>query len=916
MRARAWGLAGGLSLLLFLQPTSTGEPFSGAAANPSGTWSSQVQNQIQRSEYNFSLHGGDWSAPNRAHDLRSRVTPDGIEVVSRTRGEAGFKLMLSLTGIGRERSLRAMPHRGLSASERRAEIDRGDIVEWLINDERGLEHGFSIPAPHDDGHGPFVLTLSIDSTLLAYPEGDTSILFKDAAGKPALRYGGLQVRDAHDDAVPTRFVIRPGSISIEIEDGNAVYPLTVDPLLTSAAWTAEGDQAGGEFGQSVATAGDVNGDGYSDVIVGADYYDNGQTDEGRAFVYLGSASGLATSPAWTAESDQVGANFGGSASTAGDVNGDGFSDVIVGSINYENGQIDEGRAYVYLGSASGLATSPAWTAEGDQDYAWFGYSVATAGDVNGDGYSDVIVGAIHYIHGPADEKRAYVYLGSSSGLATLPAWTAQNAQFTANFGASVSTAGDINGDGYSDIIIGAPYYTNDLPNEGRAYVYLGSASGLALSSGWTAEGDQDSAYFGTSVSTAGDVNGDGYSDVIVGAYLYDNVQADEGRAYVYLGSASGLASTPVWSAESDQVGAQLGISVSTAGDVNGDGYADVIIGATNFSNGQTSEGRAYLYLGSASGPAMNSAWTAESDQADAYLGYPVATAGDVNGDGYSDVIVAATWYDNGQLNEGRAYVYLGSADVPATTASWNQQGEQAGEEYGYSLSSAGDVNGDGFSDVIIGAWGYDNGQGPQGRAFVYLGSGSGLSSLPSWSADGEASAGGFTAFGFSVAGAGDVNADGYDDVIVGAYNHGVYDQGAVFVFLGSGAGLNPSPAWMVEGDLGEGEFGRAVSSAGDVNGDGYSDVIVGGSTYSGPSPSQHGISCVWLGSYVGLKPSTRPADADWCVFGQQATDLFGYVVADAGDVNGDGFGDVVVGDPYFDNGLTYEGRVYLYLGSS
>ena len=166
----------------------------------------------------------------------------------------------------------------------------------------------------------------------------------------------------------------------------------------------------------MATAGDVNGDGYADVIVGAPNYDNGQTDEGRAFVYYGSASGLSTTANWTAESNQASAYFGYSVATAGDVNGDGYADVIVGAPNYDNGQTDEGRAFVYHGSASGLSATANWTAESNQASAYFGYSVATAGDVNGDGYADVIVGAPNYDNGQTDEGRAFVYHGSASGL--------------------------------------------------------------------------------------------------------------------------------------------------------------------------------------------------------------------------------------------------------------------------------------------------------------------------------------------------------------------------------------------------------------------------------------------------------------------------------------------------------------------
>jgi hypothetical protein len=121
-------------------------------------------------------------------------------------------------------------------------------------------------------------------------------------------------------------------------------------------------------------------------------------------------------------------------------------------------------------------------------------------------------------------------------------------------------------------------------------VFLGSASGLSTSAAWTAESDQAGALFGNSVASAGDVNGDGYGDVIVGAFGFDNGQTDEGRAFLYFGSAMGLSTTPAWTAESDQASAAFGVSVASAGDVNGDGYGDVIVGEPGFGNGQTGEG--------------------------------------------------------------------------------------------------------------------------------------------------------------------------------------------------------------------------------------------------------------------------------------------------------------------------------------
>ena len=283
-----------------------------------------------------------------------------------------------------------------------------------------------------------------------------------------------------------------------------------------------------------------------------------------------------------------------------DINGDGFSDVVVGAPRYDNGQADEGRVYVYYGSPSGLAATPGWTAESDQAGANFGEAVASAGDVNADTYADILVGAPKYDNGQIDEGRAYVYLGHDTHIDASPVWTAESNQGTVNFGAlfgtSVATAGDVNGDGYSDVIVGAPDYDNGQTDEGRAYVFLGTFSGLGATPVWTTESNLLGARYGVSVATAGDVNGDGYSDVVVGAYQYDTGES-RGRVFVYHGSASGLAATPTWTVDGDKPGARIGRSVASAGDVNGDGFCDVVVGAHQYENGETSEGRAYVYYG-------------------------------------------------------------------------------------------------------------------------------------------------------------------------------------------------------------------------------------------------------------------------------------------------------------------------------
>jgi len=885
-----------------------------AAAGAGEGWLSRTQRAIAEEEYRATADAAGFQAPNRAQGFRTRFGEASITVIPRMAAdeEPAWRFEWRLAQWGRQGRMAPVEPVPPSTNGARVTYERPGLREWYENTPKGLEQGFEVKeSPR--GEGPLVLEGALDGSLRALLDRDgVSVELFDARDVRVLRYADLAVWDATGREVPARLAVTRGALSIEIDDEGAAYPLLVDPLMTSPAWAASGNlQLSAWFGYSVATAGDVDGDGYSDVIVGAHLYDGGQTDEGRAYVYLGSASGLSGTPAWTAESDQASTAFGVSVATAGDVNGDGFSDVIVGAHRWDGGgQANEGRAFVYLGSASGLSATPAWTAESNQTDTGFGVSVATAGDVDADGYGDVIVGAPWYDGGHTDEGRAFVYLGSMSGLSAIPAWTAESNQTDASFGASVATAGDVDGDGYGDVIVGALVYDGGQPDEGRAYVYLGSASGLPAAPAWTAESDQESAWFGISVATAGDVNGDGFSDVIVGASSYDSIQSNQGRACAFLGSAAGLSTTPVWAAEGTQGGAFFGNSVAAAGDVNGDGYGDVIVGAYSYDLSppfNTSEGRAYVYHGSAAGLASISAWANENNQANSNLGFSVATAGDVNGDGYSDVIIGAPLYDGGEVDEGRVYVHIGSRDGLSDGA-YTIESDQAGANFGYSVAAAGDVNGDGYGDVIVGAWLWDGGQTDVGRAYVYLGSGAGISTTPAWTAESDD---GDAWFGHSVATAGDVNGDGYGDVIVGAaaFSAGENGEGRSFVYLGSAAGLSDAPVWTGESNQFSARFGHAVAAAGDVNGDGYGDVIVGALLYNN-GQSDEGRAYVYLGSAEG--PEAAPA---WTAESDQANAYFGVSVAGAGDVNGDGYGDVIVGAYFYDGGQMNEGRAYAYLGS-
>ena len=474
--------------------------------------------------------------------------------------------------------------------------------------------------------------------------------------QPNSRFGHAVagVGDANGDGFCDVLVGAPFYDNDQNNEGRVfLFPGGAAGPSTTAGWATEGGQAQAQYGYAISGAGDVNGDGYSDVLVSASLFDNGQMDEGRVSLYLGSAAGLQMVPSWSAEGDQAGAGFGISVSSAGDVNGDGYGDVLVGAWTFDNGEIDEGRAFLYLGSSSGLSATPAWTVEGDQTNALLGEEVSSAGDVNGDGFGDVLIGAF----GP---KQATLHLGSTTGLATPPAWTFAFNQLFAVFPRALGSAGDVNGDGYGDVIVTGNNLDNGQTNEGMAFVFKGGPGGLDPTPAWTGEGDQAEANYGFGAACAGDVNGDGYSDVVISAYLFDNGETDEGRIYVYHGSPSGLVSGPAsWTIEGNQANARFGSAVSTAGDVNGDGYSDVLIGAVALGFGDLDDGKALLYLGSASGLASSPAWSIVGPPTSA-LGHDVASAGDVNGDGYGDVIVSAPWLDDGDTNEGGAFVYYGN----------------------------------------------------------------------------------------------------------------------------------------------------------------------------------------------------------------------------------------------------------------
>ncbi len=624
-----------------------------------GDWYIKAIKNIEESEYfiKYDDNTSIFQSPNRNNDLRFYYYENGFSVEPRE-NENKWNIGIYLLSYGREDDSIKYLGGTIISNKNKALVENNDITIEYINNNSGMRENF-IVHKKVEGNELLELNLRIDGDT-EYEVGNNVILFKKD-NKKAMEYKDLYVYDNNNKELKSEFIKTENGVKILVNDINAVYPITIDPLSTTVDWIGESNQASAWYGYSVSSAGDVNGDGYSDIIVGAPYYDNVESNEGAAFVYYGSSTGPSVASNWMMESNQTGAQYGISVSSAGDVNGDGYSDIIVGANQYDNVENNEGAAFVYYGSATGPSAVPNWTGESDQAFAFYGISVSSAGDVNGDGYSDIIVGANGYSNGEANEGAAYVYYGSSGGLSLTVDWMMESNLASAQYGISVASAGDVNGDGYSDIIIGAYGYDNGEADEGAAYVYFGGSTGPSATADWTREGNQVDAHYGFSVSSAGDVNGDGYSDIIIGAYGYDNGEADEGTAYVYFGGSTGPSVVPNWSGESNQAGACYGISVSSAGDVNGDGYSDIIVGAYRYDNGEADEGAAYVYSGGSTGPSTAADWTGESNQISACYGISVSSAGDVNGDGYSDIIVGAYRYDNGETNEGIASVYYGGS---------------------------------------------------------------------------------------------------------------------------------------------------------------------------------------------------------------------------------------------------------------
>jgi len=458
---------------------------------------------------------------------------------------------------------------------------------------------------------------------------------------------------------------------------------------------------------------------------------------------------------------------------------------------------------------------------------------------------------------------------------------------------AVAAAGDLNGDGFGDLVIGVPRATtigegNNAIEIGRAYVVFGQAANLGPSvaldaldgaGGFALSGERRGDALGAAVAAAGDVNGDGIDDLIAGAYGAGDSQSsgagsyiymDEGTSYVVYGheggfeagiDAASLNGTNGFSLQPEGIGARSGQSVAGIGDFNGDGFDDFAVSGNYKTQSYSREGAAYVVFGTAQpfAPSVdlealdgsNGFEFAAADLSNAQLGFSLSSAGDVNGDGFGDLIV-------GTRSSANAYVVFGGVGTPAQLDASELGGTRgfALSGGGLSVAGGGDINGDGFDDLLVsnrnsGAWvvfgaadmrhiadlGKDWGSSNELWALNTANGGDGTHGFR------IAPPAGFSG-GFGVAWAGDVNGDGYDDIIVGDPNaspNGTDHTGMAYVIFGGPSfggdfavsALDGNNGYRIIGDTADGRLGASVAGAGDLNGDGYDDVVVGEGSIEG-----------------------------------------------------------------------------------